>query len=92
MTLPSPEGDVPTPHAVTASLTIGDEYLVISGESGSRKPANSEVEALDPSKGTWRPLPPLAMGCHESQPILFEGRNASLPADSITRGGTETDS
>ena len=52
MTLPSPEGDVPTPRAGTAGLTIGDEYFVISGESGPRKPANSEVEALDPSKGT----------------------------------------
>ena len=92
MTLSSPEGDVPTPHAVTTSLSIGDEYLVISGESGARKPANSEVEALDPSKGTLRSLPPLAMRRHESQPILFEGRHASLPADLITRGGTETDS
>lgn len=92
MTLPSPEGDVPTPRAGTASLTIGDEYLVISAESGSRKPANSEVEAFDPCKGTWRSLPPLSTGRHESQPILFEGSHASLPADSITRGGTETDS
>ena len=92
MTLSSPEGDVPTPHAVTTSLSLGDEYHVISGESGSRKPANSEVEALDPSKGTLRSLPPLAMRRHESQPILFEGRHASLPADLITRGGTETDS
>ena len=92
MTLSSPEGDVPTPHAVTTSLSIGDEYLVISGESGSRKPANSEVEALDPSKGTLHSLLPLAMRRHECQPILFEGRHASLPADLITRGGTETDS
>ncbi len=73
------------------SLTFGHDYFLIGGESGSKKLAHSEVDALDPVRGSWRSMPPLSAGRHASQPVLFEG-NVYLPAGSITRGGTETDS
>lgn len=89
-TLASPRGDLPTPRAGTASLTLGEEVLVIGGES-SEKRAHDKMDALDLNAGVWRRLPPLLQGRHASQPVLHEGR-IYLPAGSVTRGGTETDS
>lgn len=89
-TLASPQGDLPVPRAGTGSLTLGEEILVIGGES-AQKLAHSAVDALDVKTGVWRSLPPLLQGRHASQPVLHDGR-IYLPSGSITRGGTETDS
>ncbi|MFC7339157.1 Kelch repeat-containing protein [Haloferula chungangensis] len=79
---------IPTPRAGTSSLALGNESLVIGGES-ARKEAHIEVDALDPKTGNWRSLPALPGGRHATQPILYKGR-IYLQAGSVTRGGTET--
>ncbi|MGJ8695392.1 MAG: Kelch repeat-containing protein [Verrucomicrobiaceae bacterium] len=81
---------IPTPRAGTMSLALGEEVLVIGGES-ERKKAHSEVEALNVATGEWRDLPALPVGRHATQPILHEG-SIYLQAGSVTRGGTETSS
>lgn len=90
-TLPSPGGDIPTPRAGTASLTLGDEVVVFGGESASQDLAHAEVEAVNPTTGTWRVYPPLSKGRHASQAILHENK-VYLASGSVTRGGTESES
>ena len=79
---------IPTPRAGTMSLALGDEVLVIGGES-ARDKAHIEVEALNLKSLAWRTLSPLPLGRHATQPIFHEGA-IYLQAGSITRGGTET--
>lgn len=80
---------IPTPRAGTMSVALGNEVLVIGGES-DRREAHKEVDALDVHTREWRSLPPMDVGRHASQPILHEGA-IYLQAGSVTRGGTETD-
>lgn len=79
---------IPTPRAGTMSLAVGEEVLVIGGES-KRKKAHVEVEALNLKTLTWRTLPAMPLGRHATQPISHQGA-IYLQAGSITRGGTET--
>ena len=79
---------IPTPRAGTMSLAVGDEVIVIGGES-ERKKAHVEVEAFNLETLTWRTLPAMPLGRHATQPIWHEGK-IYLQAGSITRGGTET--
>ncbi len=85
-TLPSPDGDIPTQRAGTATITTDSEAIVIGGESGSQTVAHNEVEALNPATGTWRSLPALQTGRHGTQAILSEGR-LYIEAGSGNRGG-----
>lgn len=85
-TLPSPEGDIPTQRAGTAATSVGNEAIVIGGESGSQVAAHNEVEALDPATGSWRTLPALQTGRHGTQVILSKGY-LYIEAGSGDRGG-----
>lgn len=89
-TLPSPEGDIPTPRAGTSALAVAGQVVVIGGES-ERREAHREVEVFDPMEKAWRAWPLLPEGRHATQPILHQGK-IYLQAGSVTRGGTETDS
>jgi N-acetylneuraminic acid mutarotase len=79
----------PVPRAGTSSLALGNEVLVIGGES-KRPEAHTEVHALDVSTWKWRELPSLPRGLHGTQPLWHEG-TIYLQAGSVTRGGTETE-
>jgi len=85
-TLPSPEGDIPTQRAGTGAISVGDEVLIIGGESGDQTVSHNEVEALNPVTGEWWQLPPLQTGRHGTQPVLSEGR-LFIEAGSGDRGG-----
>jgi hypothetical protein len=85
-TLSSPSGDIPTERAGTGAISVGDEVIIIGGESGSQTVAHNEVEALNPVTGEWRQLPPLQTGRHGTQPILYNGK-LYIEAGSGNRGG-----
>jgi len=85
-TLPSPEGDIPTDRAGTAVTAMGDEVVIIGGESGEQIPAHDEVEALNPETGVWRTLPPLQQGRHGTQ-VIHYGSDLYIQAGSGDRGG-----
>ena len=87
-TLPSPQGDLPTPRAGASSLVINEQVFVIGGET-ARKEAHVELEALDLASETWRSFLSLPGGRHASQPAVWE-RTLYLQAGSIKRGGKET--
>ncbi len=86
-TLPSPDGNIPTQRAGCTAVAVGDEVIVIGGESGNQQKAHSEVEALDVNTKTWRTLPALQTGRHGTQVILSEG-NLYVAAGCGNRGGS----
>lgn len=88
-TLPSPEGDIPTPRAGTSALAIHGKVVVIGGETNS-KDANREVEYLDLASETWASWVGLPVGRHATQPVMDKD-TIYLQAGSLARGGKETD-
>jgi hypothetical protein len=63
---------LPTGRAGNAAALLGNELLIIGGES-TQPNAQNETEALDLSQGTWRNLAPLQKGRHGSQAIVHQG-------------------
>ncbi len=85
-TLPS-SGNIPTQRAGCTATVLGDEVVVIGGESGSQEKAHSEVEALNVASGTWHKLPSLQRGRHGTQVIEQEG-TLYIAAGCGNRGGS----
>ena len=85
-TLPSPAGDIPTQRAGCTAVVVGDEVIVIGGESGSQEKAHSEVEVFNAETKKWRKLPSLITGRHGTQVIYSEG-NLYVAAGCGNRGG-----
>ncbi len=89
--LPSPGGDLPTPRAAAAVAVLGNEILVIGGESGSQASAHSETEALNLITETWRGIASLNQGRHGTQAIVSNG-SVYVAAGSKIRGNDEINS
>jgi len=89
-TLP-PSANIPTERAGTATVVLDGRLLVIGGESGAQAIAHSEVEAYDPSTGSWTTLPPLQVGRHGAQAIVH-GDAIYIAAGSSIRGAREINS
>jgi len=68
--LPKP---LPTPRAGNTTMTLGDEVLVIGGETRGQRVAHNEVEAYSESRGSWRSLPGLERGRHGTGAFVFDG-------------------
>jgi hypothetical protein len=65
---------------------IGNEYLVIGGESNTHFNAHAEVEAFDVTSGSWRRLPSLLTGRHSGgAAVLSDG--VHVVAGASNRGG-----
>jgi len=90
-TLPSPSGDLPTPRAAAAVALLGNEILVIGGESGAQTSAHNETEALNFITETWREIASLNQGRHGTQAIVSNG-NVYVAAGSKIRGNDEINS
>ncbi|UZR97014.1 Kelch repeat-containing protein [Chondrinema litorale] len=86
ITLPSSSGDIPTQRAGCTAVVVGDEVIVIGGESGSQEKAHSEVEVFNAKTKKWRKLPSLNTGRHGTQVIYSEG-NLYIAAGCGNRGG-----
>ncbi|MEL7340827.1 MAG: DUF819 family protein, partial [Bacteroidota bacterium] len=76
----------PTLRAGTYNAILGDELIVLGGESPDQKPAHSEVEALDLRGFGWRGLAPMIAGRHGTGAILHEG-DLYVASGSGNRGG-----
>jgi N-acetylneuraminic acid mutarotase len=66
-TLPA-GSNIPTPRAGSGTVALGNELLVIGGES-SQPTAHKETEALNVTTNTWRRLVDLKQGRHGTQAI-----------------------
>lgn len=85
-TLPE-SGNIPTQRAGCTAVVVGDEVIVIGGESGSQQKAHAEVEALSLKNNSWRSLPNLVTGRHGTQVVLSEG-NLYIASGCGNRGGS----
>jgi hypothetical protein len=65
---------LPTHRAGNAAMTLGDDILVVGGESKDQVVAHSEVEALTISTGKWRSLDSLSRGRHGTGIINYQGQ------------------
>ncbi|QNF34068.1 choice-of-anchor D domain-containing protein [Adhaeribacter swui] len=66
-TLPA-SSNIPTPRAGAGTVALGNELLVIGGES-QLPTGHKETEALDVNNNTWRRLADLKQGRHGTQAI-----------------------
>ena len=98
-TLPT-SGNLPTERAGTGAIAYNGHIVVLGGESGRRLPedgdegpptAHSEVEAYNPSTGTWTTLPPMIQGRHGTQAVVYNNQ-IFIAAGSRTLGGNEINS
>jgi N-acetylneuraminic acid mutarotase len=81
---------LPTGRAAPAAAVLGNEILVMGGESAQPN-AHTDTEALDVTNNTWRKLAPLVQGRHGTQAIVWNGR-VYIAAGSKTRGESEINS
>ncbi|MDZ4851405.1 MAG: hypothetical protein SGI77_19115 [Pirellulaceae bacterium] len=63
-TLPSPQGNLPTPSAGCFAFTSRGQLLIAGGESTTQNEAHNQVEALDPATGLWHLHSRFSIGRH----------------------------
>ncbi|RDV11969.1 choice-of-anchor D domain-containing protein, partial [Pontibacter diazotrophicus] len=85
-TLPG-SSNIPTQRAGAATAVLGDELLVIGGESGSQSTAHVETEAFNVRTNSWRRLADLVRGRHGTQAIT-SNNGIYIVAGSGSRGGS----
>jgi N-acetylneuraminic acid mutarotase len=85
-TLPS-SSNIPTQRAGTAAAVIGNDLIIIGGESGSQSSAHKHTEALNVTTNTWRRLTDLKQGRHGTQAIV-NNNNIYIAAGCGNRGGS----
>lgn len=78
--------NIPTQRAGSSSVILGDDLIVIGGESGTQLLAHKEVEAYNIKTKTWRKLDALVRGRHGTQAILYRN-SIFIAAGSGNRGG-----
>lgn len=81
------EENLPTPRAGNFAIVVGDEIIVIGGESFGQVPAHSEVEALNIKSKTWRRLSPMMQGRHGTGVVLHDNQ-LYVASGCGNRGGT----
>ena len=66
------EAKLDIPRAGNATLVMGNEILVIAGESAKQRVAHNEVDAYNVKTGQIRSLPPLVQGRHAVGAIYYD--------------------
>ncbi|AHM62227.1 Kelch repeat-containing protein [Flammeovirgaceae bacterium 311] len=84
-TLPS-SSNLPTLRGGTASAVLGNELIIMGGESASQSTAHKETEALDVTTNNWRRLADLQQGRHGTQAIT-SNQGIYIIAGSANKGG-----
>jgi large repetitive protein len=85
-TLPA-GSNIPTQRGGTTNVVLGNEVVVIGGESGTQSVAHNQVQALNVTTNTWRSLPSLVTGRHGTQATLCNG-SIYIAAGSGNQGGS----
>lgn len=83
MTLPN---HLPNLRAGNYNITMGNEILVLGGESEYQTPAHAEVDALNTLTNQWRSLSPMIQGRHGTGVIFYKGK-LYVASGSGNRGG-----
>jgi N-acetylneuraminic acid mutarotase len=72
-TLPAAQ-NIPTQRAGCTAVTVGNQVLIIGGESGTQKVAHNQTEAFDLKTNTWQTLPALQTGRHGTQALVYNNK------------------
>ncbi len=80
--------NLPVQVAGAATVHLGNEILVIGGESMSQNAAHSQTQALNLSNATWRQLAPMQQGRHGTQAVKYNDK-IYVAAGSVIRGNRE---
>lgn len=80
---------IPTQRAGTMTVAVGDEIIVIGGESGTTSQAYKTVEAYNVRANSWRILQPLLTGRHSGVATVL-GNKIHVITGSDRRGGSTT--
>ncbi len=84
-TLPE-TNNIPTMRAGTSSIFLGDNLLVIGGESMTQIQAHKTTEAYNLKSNSWNVLKNLNIGRHGSQALVYNNK-IYIVAGSGNRGG-----
>ncbi len=84
--------NIPTQRAGAMSVAVGDEVIVIGGESKSKVNAHNDVEALNVKTGKWRKLQPLLVGRHSGGAALLDNKVHVISGNTTRGGGNESTS
>jgi N-acetylneuraminic acid mutarotase len=72
-TLPAAQ-NIPTQRAGCTAVTVGNQVVIIGGESGSQKAAHTHTEAFDLKTSTWQSMPALQTGRHGTQAVVYNNK------------------
>jgi len=64
---------IPTKRAGAMTVKVGNEVLILGGESKSGKDAHDEVEAYNVNTKKWRKLKPMLTGRHSGVAAILNG-------------------
>jgi N-acetylneuraminic acid mutarotase len=81
----SSDKNIPTPRAGCTAISIGEQVLIIGGES-SQPLAHNQCEAFNTKTQTWKKLDNLKTGRHGTQAVLLNGR-LHIAAGCANQGG-----
>lgn len=85
-TLPA-SSNLPVPRAGAANVLLGNEVIVIGGESGLQLAAHKETHALDVTTNKWRRLADLKAGRHGTGAVV-SNQDIYTAAGAGNRGGS----
>ena len=63
---------LPTMRAGVSAIAIGNDILVMAGESTEQRVSHNEVEAFNVKTGEFRKLPPLVEGRHAGAAVYYD--------------------
>jgi N-acetylneuraminic acid mutarotase len=84
-TLPA-DKNLPTQRAGCAAVQYKNMLVIIGGESGVQKVSHQDADAYDPKKMTWKKLPMLVTGRHDTGALTYKNK-IYIAAGSANRGG-----
>jgi len=83
---------IPTRRAGTMAVSVGNEVIIIGGESTASRQAHNTVEAYNVMTNQWRRLKPLKQGRHSGGSVVMSGRVHVVSGNTRRGGGAETTS
>jgi N-acetylneuraminic acid mutarotase len=84
-TLPA-SANLPTLRAGCTAVKYKDDLVIIGGESAAQKESHHQAEAFDTKTGTWKKLPPMVTGRHDTGALTYKGA-IYIAAGSANSGG-----
>ena len=84
--------NIPNPRAGTMTVNVGDEVIVMGGETKGFSLARNKVEAFNVNTGQWRALQPLTQGRHGGGAAVLGSAIHVVSGNTRIGGGYESSS